>query len=219
MLSKSPFLSLLILLASPLAAQALSYSEAVGGDFSDSTSAPTNLGTLDLGSNTISGTSTAGATLVFVPDPHFPDQDVDVFSFTIAPGQRLDSINLTSVSLVNNEGHLGGALGDGAFLGLEAGASITNPLSPAGLLGNTLVGILPGRQAGDDLLIALGALHFPGSIGFSGPLAAGEYTLWWQEGPTDASYAFDLNVSVIPEPSTALLMGLGLSALAGVRRR
>jgi hypothetical protein len=82
---------------------------ATDGDFSGIFTSPSEIRTLDLGSNMISATSTVGATIVFVGlDPHFPGQDVDVFSFSISPGQPLDSIILTSFSYNTHEGYIGG---------------------------------------------------------------------------------------------------------------
>jgi len=172
----------------PSVSSAASWAEASDGEFSGAFASPSDIGFLALGSNVISGTSTAGATLVVLPNnaPHFPDQDVDVFSFSISPGQRLDSIVLSSFSYDVSEGHLGGATGDGAFMAIEQGAGITDPISAAALLGTALVGFLPGASQGDDVLAVLGGVPL-GGIGLSGSLGPGQYTVWYQEGPTNTS--------------------------------
>jgi hypothetical protein len=162
----------------------------------------------------ISGTSTVGATIVFVgSDPHFPDQDVDVFSFSISPGQPLDSIILTSFSYNTNEGYLGGATGNGAFMAIQQGNGITDPISAAALIGTGLVGFLPNASQGDDVLAVLGRVRL-GGLGFAGPLGQGQYTIWYQDRPTNTGYTFAFNVTAVPEPGTAILFGIGLAGLA-----
>ncbi|WP_425613651.1 hypothetical protein NA78x_003486 [Anatilimnocola sp. NA78] len=60
----------------------IAYNETVNGDLPSSV--PISVGTLDLGINTVSGTTGFGGSYL----------DFDSFRFTIAPGQQLTAINL-----------------------------------------------------------------------------------------------------------------------------
>jgi hypothetical protein len=135
------------------AANATSYDESVQGDLSDSPSAPTSLGALSLGGNSIVGSSIPSGPAI--PNGHgaLAVQDNDFFTFTITHGEVLSQFNLASDSTVNP--------GDRFFLGIYAGNTSpvdpANP-SPAGLLGYTLPG---APQIGTDLLPALAAPNEP----------------------------------------------------------
>ena len=63
-------------------------------DFSGDFTSPTYLGTLGLGSNTLSGKSTAGPTedLTMPAVPGYPEIDVDLWKLPIASGQFLNQI-------------------------------------------------------------------------------------------------------------------------------
>lgn len=63
-------------------------------DFSGDFASPTNLGTIGLGSNTLSGKSTAGPTedLTLPAAPGYPEIDVDLWKLPIASGQFLNQI-------------------------------------------------------------------------------------------------------------------------------
>jgi hypothetical protein len=53
-----------------------------------------------------------------------------------------------------------------------------------------------------------------GSQGFIPPLPSGNYTfLIQQTGSAQTSYEFDYVATAVPEPSTLLLIGFGLTAL------
>ena len=192
---------------------ALSYAESSSGDLSNSLTAPTSIGSLNLGSNLVSGASSAGGVVEIVGGaPHFPNQDVDVWTIVIDAGHRLDAIVLTSFTFDNSAELLGPAPGDGAFFGFETGGQITDGAAPpSSLTGGALVGMLAGASQGDNVLDDLSAFNIAnvGTFGprFYGSLYAGTYTFWYQEGPTDTTYTLDFEVNAIPEPSTALLRG------------
>lgn len=196
----------------------VNYDESTQQDLSGDFSSPTSLGLLGIGSNLVSGTSTAGEVVELppaVPAPHFPNLDADVWTVEVAPNTQLDQVVLAHFQFTST-GLLGENNGNGAWFAVEAGGQISDPTLPDALLGGGLVGMIPGQQQGDNVLEDLG-LATMGGAGFSGPLAAGTYTFWYQEGPTDTSYTFDFQVSEIPEPSTLVLLGLGC-CFCGLRR-
>ncbi len=197
----------------------INYDESTQQDLSGDFESPTSLGVLGIGSNLVSGTSTAGDVVELppaVPAPHFPNLDADVWTVEVAPNTQMDQVVLTHFEFTPTN-LLGGENGSGAWFAVEASGQISDPMSPDALLGGGLVGMIPGQQQGDNVLEGLG-LATMGGAGFSGPLAAGTYTFWYQEGPTDTSYTFDFQVSEIPEPSTLVLFGLGC-CFFGLRRR
>ena len=174
------------------------FDEARDGDASDNRFAPTTVA-LGAGVNTIRGFSGQSPT----PDVH----DLDYITFTVADGFRLDSFVLQSASV-------GGAF---SFVGLQAGPIVTIPADwtsiETPLLGWAHFG---SADVGVDLLPVMSAS--PGSVGFSGPLAAGTYALWIMELDTSEphTYSFGLGVTAVPAPSV-----LALAAACGLfpRRR
>ena len=174
------------------------FDEARDGDASDNRFAPTTVA-LGAGVNTIRGFSGQSPT----PDVH----DLDYITFTVADGFRLDSFVLQLASV-------GGAF---SFVGLQAGPIVTIPADwtsiETPLLGWAHFG---SADVGVDLLPVMSAS--PGSVGFSGPLAAGTYALWIMELDTSEphTYSFGLGVTAVPAPSV-----LALAAACGLfpRRR
>ena len=134
--------------------------------------------------------------------------DREYFTLTINAGEELSAITVDSWTSVD----------DLSFLAVSAGSTFSTPPTapgpdPTSMLGYAHFG---ATDLGLDILQAIGG--GPGSQGFSGPLGPGQYTFWAQEtGPNAA--AATLNFVVTPEPSTALLFGLGLAGLAVPRRR
>lgn len=167
------------------------YDEAISGDLTGNRLAPLNLGTLTPGSNLLIGQ--AG------------NADRDYFTITIATGQTLTNLNLVTYSGGDRVG----------FIGVQTGTIITedpNSANVANLLGWTHFGP-GGAPAGSDILDDIG--NGPGAIGFSGALGPGTYSFWVQQLGTLTGYTFDF--VVVPAPSAACAMGLGL--LAASRRR
>lgn len=174
------------------------HDETVDGDLGNSRSAPTAL-SVQAGSNDIFGvTTSAGGT----------DRDYATF---LVPGGHVFS-GLTVLPGTDTSGGV-------SFIGLQAGSEITanpNAPTPAPLLGWLHYGT---SDIGQSILMAMGAEA--GSIGFSGPLPAGAYSLWIQDfGPTLAPYGFRIEITAVPEPGTWLLAGAGLALLSvrGSRR-
>ena len=208
----------------PAASAVVLWDEATQGDFSGDFAAPTDLGTLGPGSNTVTAQSTAGPTedLTIPAAPGYPGIDVDLWKLTIAPGEYLNQIVLTSYANSNPYGHTGGSggtPGGGSFFAFQAGSEITVTIPDGSdLLGGALIGVIPGSQAADDVLDDLGGGMFsvaPFNVPtFNGPLGAGTYTFWYQEGPMDTEYTLDYQVSTVPEPAS--MTGLGLLALATI---
>lgn len=185
-----------LVLALPASANVI-WDEDTTGDLSSDPSAPTRI-TLGLGSNIIAGTVVT-------------DTDVrDYVTFTLASGQALGSLLLLEYLDVP-----GGGPADRGFHAINAGSTsvIPGPSSADFFLGGAHLNAAP---AGTDLLPGL-ADGIAGS-GFSIPLGPGTYTYLVQQiGPEKIGYRLDL--VVIPEPSTALLVGAGLCLLGNGRRR
>ncbi|GAB5453547.1 MAG: hypothetical protein Hals2KO_38750 [Halioglobus sp.] len=174
----------------------LIYDEAVAGDLSDDNLAPSLIPIVE-GSTIVTGSTTASPL------------DRDIFTFNIPAGQELVAVIL--------QAYIAGD--DQSFFAVAEGPTIASLLNPAALLGNALIGATPGAMQGDDVLDDLGALTFPGSTGFSGPLGPGTYTFWIQETTVGIrEYALDFQVrsSTVPLPSTILLL---ITACALLRRK
>lgn len=175
----------------PTESLALDYNETLHGDLSDDPAAPTALGTLPVGSHTLSAS--------------FVDDDYDLATFTLAPGTRLTSIYLNS--------YAGSTF---SFSGIQSGpvwtADLGYNVDPEPLLGWVLFG---ESTIGVNLLsnYAAGA----GAIGFTPPLAAGTYTLEFQEtGSFPATAQF--TVTVVPELSSLAIAATGFAAMFSVWR-
>ncbi len=196
--------ALLAALALPFGTvQALDWNEGINGDLSDDGDFPTLVGTLSPGINTFSGTmgSLGG----------IPPLDADIWNFTIDAGYYLTGINLvgyTSASGNNNNSFMAIALGGTINLG-DPSNHLSNALWNKQLdgFGNTYTNLLGLLDAGPDF----------GGMGFDGPLPAGNYTFWIQEGDDQITYSIDFVTSPVPEPGSALL--LGLAGVWWLRRR
>lgn len=219
---------LAMIIGAGTASAAMIHDEASHGDFSDDFSSPTDLGTLGLGSNILAGASTSGLIedLTIPEAPEYPNLDVDLWTLSIAPGQYLNEIVLTSYSNDNPSGHSGGTggiPGSGSFFAVQMGSEITVAIPDgSSLLGGALIGVLSGAQEGDNVLDNLGSGMFsmpPFNVPlFSGPLGTGTYTFWYQEGPMDTEYTLDFRVSTVPEPASAVGLGV-IVMLVGLNSR
>jgi hypothetical protein len=203
----SRILALLAALALPLgSAQALTWDETINGDLSDDGTAPTLLGTLDPGSNLISGTmGSLGGT---------GPLDPDVWNFTIDPGYYLTGINLVGYSAQS------GSLSNQSFMAIANGGSI-DMNDPSNHLSNALWGYGTDGFGNtyNNLLALLDAGPEFGGLGFNGPLPAGNYTFWIQEGSDQINYNIDFVTSPVPVPEPGSLLLLGVAGLWLLRRR
>jgi len=157
----------------------VSFSESVDGDLSDDFAAPTDLGTLGLGDNTVEAQQGDGG-------------DVDYVTFTIAEGEQLSAIILDDYAA---------GTGNLAFIGLQEGAAFTTAANATGA--SDLLGGLTYGEAneGSDILQAMGDLG--GAIGFDGPLGAGTYTLWLNQTGQPSTASFTLRTETADEGAAA----------------
>ena len=199
--------AMIVGLLSATTAFATNYDEAVDGDLSSNRLAPTPI-TLTVGSNTISATSRSS-------NSPPPTGDLDYFRVTVPPGTRLTAINVVSTTTPTF-----------AFLAFQSGAALTESNTapnPANLLGYNHFGPANGT-VGTDILdnLALGIPPNPAPIGYTPPLAAGDYTFWYQEtSATATTSVFNFVVAAapapVPVPRTAMIaLGAGLLLVAGV---
>jgi hypothetical protein len=225
------------------ASASILHNEDVDGDLSNMGSAPTNVGDLMLGSNSLKATFNAGMS---APDP-------DYFTFTIPKGLALKEI------LLNSWGASDG-MEDIAFFAVETGATFDFDLSSAppdsratGLLGwshirsaqvvgthdednkiliemsladedpeNTIVGDF--YQEEKNNLSPTGDNSFlidrweSGAEGFKLPLGPGEYSFWLRQG-SDVKITVELNFNTqsVPESSSSVgLLAIAALGMAGL---
>ena len=165
------------------------WDEAFQGDLSNNNLAPTAL-TLGLGVNSILGTM--GRDLPSVP------VDRDMFTFTIAPGRALASINVVTFTPTNQ-----------SFYAIAPGITI-NDTDPATHLANTLV------QHTGDILPQMVLGSYSGGTGITDPLGPGTYTAWFQELSSVVTYRMDYTIVdtvAVPEPAAACT-GIALAFVA-----
>ncbi len=193
-------------------AWAVNWNEINNGDFSGDGDAPTSIFTLGTGSNLIEGT---------ISGSDGTATDVDIWNFTIAAGYYLSGINLVSYS----DNGFGAPLGTiSSFMAIDDALTI-NTGDPSQHLSNGLWNEQSpdgGTTTFTDMLAILQAGPEFGGDGISGQLGAGNYTFWVQETATpgnslDISYCIDFIVTPVPEPGSALL--LGMAGLLMLRRR
>ncbi len=182
----------LLPLVAAAAALATDIVEATDGDFSNDPMAPTAF-SLTPGDNRLDATSEFG--------------DREFVHITVPAGFVLSAVFL--VSYVGDD--------ETAFFGITTGSVLgVNPDAPdpALLLGYTHFGT-GAIPPGEDLLPSIGTGF--GAVGFTPPLAAGDYTLWLQQLGSPASYGMNFVVTEIPAPGAASLLAFGAMPL--VRRR
>ncbi len=172
----------------------ITHDERFDGDLSDDRLNPTPF-VLGLGDNTIRATQQGDAL----------GRDLDYATITIPAGRALTALVVDE--FVADPGNL-------AFLGIQAGTTFSVDAGSA-TAGDLLGGVVYGEGDVDaDVLPAAGALA--GAIGFTPPLAAGDYTVWWNQTgpPSTAALAF-----VVPEPGERFQLGaiVGALVLVGVR--
>lgn len=177
------------LLAATTAAQAATvWDEALQGDLSNNGRAPTNIA-MTAGHNQVIGTmGNAGSGV-----------ERDYFNFTIPVGHELTSLWLLPTTDVS-----GGA----SFLALQSGPQVTVSTTGAGV--EALYGFnhYGADLIGQDILATIVGPQ-------KAPLPAGTWSVWIQETGGPVRYGLDFVItSAVPEPATALSLGLGLLGLA-----
>lgn len=181
-------------------AHATDYSENFHGDLQNDRLAPTAL-MLSAGANRVLGT--------------FGQPDVDYVTLTVPEGHALTAIR---VGPGNSPG------GVRSFIAVQSGAQMTVPANaddPSDLLGYAHVGFGSGDEILDQIAIGFGA------IGFTPPLAAGDYTFWIQDtalAQPGMGFDFTFEVEALAQPQQVpavpwLMLAVLFAGLAGVARR
>jgi len=168
-------------LAVPHAAATTIWNESVDGPLSTAQESPTPL-TIGVGTNSIIAT--------------IQGANRDYFSFTLAPGQSLESFLLASYASSDPVSWIGLQAGAAWTTGDDAGSMIAQQHFGTANVGTNLLGITPAA-----------------------PLVAGTYTVRAQQ--LGATTAYRLDLVVVPEPSTIAmaLAGLACGGYSIFRRR
>ncbi len=182
-----------ILAAIPLsnASAATLFTESPTENLSPSATMPTSLGTLALGDNDVIGQIGGGVR--------------DHFTFNVADGQQLDAITLVSGTGANH------------FFGLDDQATFGEDL---------VISTLFSANESDFNVDFLDTFAAGGNFGGSGvtnsSLSSGDYTILVNEtGGADNAFDYQLRLTTVavPEPSSSLLLSLGMFGLMINRRR
>lgn len=196
------------LVTSSTVAVAATYDESVNGDLSGVAASPTAW-LLELGPNTLSGSAFSENAETSPGVIELVDFDYDLVSFTIPAGHQLDSIIVDSYVNVDDLAQ--------SFVALQEGTpwpwGFGWDLGSATLMGYShLQSYMPVEKT--DVLIEMHNVF----ESFPLPLPSGVYTMLLEDIDSRFTYSLIFNVSAVPEPSSAILGGLGLSLLA-LRRR
>ncbi len=192
-------LALLVFLALCMAAPSLPaqlvYREAIEGELSSDGASPTPV-VFSLGQNVVGGR---------IGQASENPIDADIFTFTIAAGFELISIEVLTYD----------SSGFSASFFAISGSGTINRQDQALHLSNILISgpgeILPDLAAGS---------YSGGVLGLTSPLGPGAYTVWFQEtASTSIDYEIGYTVSPVPEPTTALLAIVACASLGALRRR
>jgi hypothetical protein len=181
---------------------AATYDESVLGDLSGVAASPTTW-------NTLSGSAFSEHVEISPGVTELVGFDYDLVAFTIPAGYELDSIIVDTYVNVDQLAQ--------SFVGLQAGSPWLDgfgwAVTGAHLMGHVhLQSYMPVDKT--DILVDIHNV----TESFALPLASGEYTMLIEDVDSRFTYTLILNVSAVPEPSSALLGGFGL-ALLGWRRR
>jgi len=192
-------------------ASGANWNELIDGELSGDGNAPTSI-FFDEGSNLIEGT---------ISGVDGTATDADVWTFTIAAGYYLAGINLLTYS----DNGFGAPLGTISSFMAIADAQTINMADPSLHLSNGLWNEQSpdgGSTTFTDMLAILEAGPEFGGKGFIGPLGEGNYTFWVQETASpgvslNISYCIEFLVTPVPEPGSALF--LGLAGMLMLRRK
>ena len=174
---------------------AVLWDEAVNGDLSNDRLSPTAF-VLAPGTNSLVGGVEHG--------------ELDYVSVKVLPGQEF--VALVLASFVGNDST--------AFIAIQSGTTFT--AAPPFPNPNTMLGYAHfgpggtfGAQVGNDLFYAMSKAG--GAMGFSSPLASGDYSFWIQQTGEHTDYQFDF--IVVPEPASLFMAGCGIAGLLLLSRR
>lgn len=169
------------------------YSELISGDLSGLITSPTSIGQLNSGQNSIIGSINEGGSF-----------NADVFTFSVESDYTLTSLEFTLSS--NNENH---------FLAMSNETTLDADVDY--LLFASLV---TNAQNGDNILVTELDGGNQSGVGYSLPLPAGDYSLWFQETSNSTiDYTFTLTTEAIPEPANSTLLLTFASSLMILRRK
>jgi hypothetical protein len=184
---------LALLFTSPVASRAgVIHDESLLGDLSDDGASPTLLA-VSLGVNQVIGSTglVDGA------------RDLDLFRIVIPEDAVLSSLRFSRYDETPTRS-------GGSFLAIAAGGEVDTGLGSVHL-SNVLVN---GTGEWLDDLAAGSRFGPPHAMvtGLVAPLAAGEYTVWFEEISTTIDYSMELEITPVPEPCTGGLLLAGLFA-------
>ena len=172
---------------------AITYDESLDGD---SNLSGTDIGTLDLGLNTISGS-------IFFDNIGFSSRfDLDGYRFTVGTGMRLDSFIFDFNNFDYNDANLPPSESGSMTWRMVFSNGTSFNSTFINLFGTSPVELFQGLpENGPGLyLLRTDSINVRGGDAWS------------------SDYTFNITTSAIPEPSTILLFGVGLLGLAGIGR-
>ena len=177
----------------PAAATPISYSESVSGDLAGSLPAPTVF-TLDVGVNTVSGTSTYGGN---------SPTDSDSFAFSVPVGMTLTGISYAFVR---------GGTATAGNTGFDLDNGNVNPVAP--FFGPQIVNLF----GASPVVMFASALPLT-----AGTYAMFNESLAYVGGGWTDNYTWSLTVAptatAVPEPASLVLLGSGLIGASARRWR
>jgi hypothetical protein len=176
-----------VVLSTSTAGAVVVWDEAIDGDVSTNRLAPSSAA-LVRGRNTLTATSVGPSATA----------DREYITFSMPAETKLTRIYVEAYSGIDEIG----------FIAVQSGTTFTEP--PTGTNVTNLLGydhFGPGvYPLGRNILPNIGI--GPGSIGFTAPLPADNYTFWLQQTGINAS-TYTIGFFVVPEPSALAMFAIG----------